>query len=92
MVGNEVNKHSHITKSSLMEAMKDMNKDHLIKACSRFWTRIEMYSHRTTLGYAQSGENKKDVEWRGFIAHFSVLVKSLAIKYKTTLGCGDLNR
>ncbi|KAM3178065.1 hypothetical protein ACTXT7_003313 [Hymenolepis weldensis] len=51
--------------------------------------RRALHEHR--LGYAQSGENKKDVEWRGFIAHFSVLVKSLAIKYKTTLGCGDLD-
>lgn len=44
MVGKEV-QHPHITKSSLMEAvvraMKDMNKDHLVKACSRIRTRTE---------------------------------------------------
>ncbi|KAM3172149.1 hypothetical protein ACTXT7_015147 [Hymenolepis weldensis] len=37
VVGEEVNKHPHNTKSSLMKAvtpeMEDMNKDHLMKAC-----------------------------------------------------------
>ncbi|KAM3170928.1 hypothetical protein ACTXT7_017628 [Hymenolepis weldensis] len=38
----EVNKHPHSTKSStLMEEMENINKDHLIKACSRFRIRIE---------------------------------------------------
>ena len=45
VVEKEVNKHPHNTKFSLMEAiaraMEDINKDHLIKACSRFRTRIE---------------------------------------------------
>lgn len=34
VVEKEVNKHPHNTKSSLMEAMEDINKNHLIRACS----------------------------------------------------------
>ncbi|KAM3182476.1 hypothetical protein ACTXT7_012300 [Hymenolepis weldensis] len=54
----------------------------------------ELKKETEVLGHAQSGKKKKEVEWRGFIAHFVVciLIKSLAIKYKTTPGCGDLDR
>ena len=45
VVEREVNKHPHNTKASLKkaisQAMENMNKDHLINACSRFWSRIE---------------------------------------------------
>lgn len=41
VVEKEVNKHPHNTKSSLMEAMEDINKNHLIRACSLFQTGIE---------------------------------------------------
>ncbi|KAF2346323.1 hypothetical protein FHG87_022921 [Trinorchestia longiramus] len=45
VIGKEVNKAPRNTKSSLMEAiarsMEGINKDYLVKACSRFRTRIE---------------------------------------------------
>ena len=42
VIEREINKHPRNTKSSLMkaiaQAMENINKKHLIKACSHFWT------------------------------------------------------